>query len=105
MILPPHITPLGKKRPSGSARTPIYALVGNPNCGKTTLFNSMLGQIRPDAGRIELAYRSALGRGPTARERALAGEFLRALGGDAPVEGWAQLHQAIFASVDFRYLH
>ena len=43
MVLPPHITPLGKKRPTGSDRTPIYALVGNPNCGKTTLFNALTG--------------------------------------------------------------
>ncbi len=57
------------------------------------------------AARIDLAYRAALGRGPTANERSLASEFLRAAGGDAPLEAWAQLHQAIFASVDFRYLN
>jgi hypothetical protein len=57
-----------------------------------------------DSARIELAYREALGRAPTVKERTLAAEFLRTAGGDAPVEAWAQLHQAIFASVDFRYL-
>ncbi len=43
--LPPHVaaaTP--RKRPLGAAdRTPVYAMVGNPNCGKTTLFNALTG--------------------------------------------------------------
>jgi ferrous iron transport protein B len=42
--LPAHITPSARRRaaPTGD-RTPIYAMVGNPTAGKTTLFNALTG--------------------------------------------------------------
>jgi hypothetical protein len=64
-----------------------------------------------DDARIERAYRRALGRPPTERERVLARQFVNDGEGDATAEGaarleaWSQLHQALFASVDFRYLN
>ena len=43
MTLPPHIALPGKKRVVATDRTPVYAMVGNPNSGKTTLFNALTG--------------------------------------------------------------
>ncbi|HVA47235.1 MAG TPA: DUF1553 domain-containing protein [Pirellulales bacterium] len=67
-----------------------------------------------DAGRIELAYRLALGRRPSAKEASRIEAFLkdyrRTLGkqGDGDhVRGaaWASVCQALFASAEFRYLY
>ena len=62
-----------------------------------------------DAARIELAYRQALGRPPTAAERAFALMHVGAApadgAGDGGVESFAGLYQALFSSLEFRYIN
>jgi branched-chain amino acid transport system ATP-binding protein len=42
----------------------IFGVIGPNGSGKTTMFNSVLGQIRPDAGRILLKGREITGLSP-----------------------------------------
>ena len=42
----------------------IFGVIGPNGSGKTTMFNSVLGQIEPDAGRIELNGRDITGKSP-----------------------------------------
>ena len=45
--MPPTFAPSSGPPPApkvpGATRLPTYALVGNPNCGKTTVFNALTG--------------------------------------------------------------
>jgi len=54
----------------------------------------------PNAGRVRLAYRLALGREPTEDEADMALEFV----GQVESGAWAALMHSLFASVDFRTL-
>jgi hypothetical protein len=71
----------------------------------------LLSETSDDQERIEHAYRLALGRSPTGSERRIASSFLTRAEdvGDgestSPDEAWALLFQALFASIDFRYVN
>jgi hypothetical protein len=59
-----------------------------------------------DAKRIDRAYRIALGRLPTEKERAIALRFVSDAGTPAQrLAAWERFHQALFASIDFRYVN
>ncbi|HQU45043.1 MAG: hypothetical protein B7Z73_08010 [Planctomycetia bacterium 21-64-5] len=58
-----------------------------------------------DRGRVERAYRQAVGRLPTSLELDAALRFVSPSGGRPPLEAWSQFWQVLFASLDFRYLN
>jgi hypothetical protein len=68
------------------------------------------GTGHDDAGRIDRAYRRTLGRPPTPREVQVARAFLdqsedAADGASlSPADAWALVFQALFATIDFRYV-
>ena len=67
----------------------------------------LLAETSDETRRVGLAYRRTLGREPSAAERALAGKHLSRAreAGAAELEAWTELMQALFGSVDFRYLN
>lgn len=57
--------------------------------------------VLPEAERLDSAFRRTLGRAPSAAERQKCASFL---GASPSLEAWAQLHQTLFACIDFRYI-
>ncbi len=57
----------------------IFGVIGPNGSGKTTMFNSVLGQITPDAGRIELNGSDITGLGPMALNRRGVGRTFQTL--------------------------
>jgi hypothetical protein len=55
-----------------------------------------------DAARLHAACVRLLGRPPSEKETALFQRFLQSA--SSPEQAWKQIHQALFASLDFRYL-
>jgi hypothetical protein len=57
-----------------------------------------------DAGRLNRAYRTTLGRSPTPRERELALRYVQETPATERITGWERVYQVLFACVDFRYV-
>ena len=57
----------------------IFGVIGPNGSGKTTMFNSVLGQITPDAGRIELNGRDITGKSPLQLSRMGVGRTFQTL--------------------------
>jgi branched-chain amino acid transport system ATP-binding protein len=57
----------------------IFGVIGPNGSGKTTMFNSVLGQIRPDAGRILLKGREITGLSPRALNQRGVGRTFQTL--------------------------
>jgi branched-chain amino acid transport system ATP-binding protein len=57
----------------------IFGVIGPNGSGKTTMFNSVLGQITPDAGRIELNGKDITGESPMQLNRLGVGRTFQTL--------------------------
>jgi branched-chain amino acid transport system ATP-binding protein len=57
----------------------IFGVIGPNGSGKTTMFNSVLGQITPDAGKIELNGRDITGLSPLELNRRGVGRTFQTL--------------------------
>ena len=57
----------------------IFGVIGPNGSGKTTMFNSVLGQITPDAGSIELKGRNITGLSPLELSRRSVGRTFQTL--------------------------
>ncbi len=57
----------------------IFGVIGPNGSGKTTMFNSVLGQIAPDTGRIELNGSDITGKSPMALNRLGVGRTFQTL--------------------------
>jgi len=57
----------------------IFGVIGPNGSGKTTMFNSVLGQITPDAGRIELKGQDITGLSPLQLNRRGVGRTFQTL--------------------------
>ena len=57
----------------------IFGVIGPNGSGKTTMFNSVLGQIAPDAGRIELNGKDITGKSPMALNQLGVGRTFQTL--------------------------
>lgn len=104
--------PIGQRNVSTVAPQALY-LMNHPfviEQAKLAARRTLAATDRNEDARITEAYRSTLGREPSARERELAQQFLAggegsAIGRTVRVDLWAQFHQALWACVDFRYLN
>jgi branched-chain amino acid transport system ATP-binding protein len=57
----------------------IFGVIGPNGSGKTTMFNSVLGQIRPDAGQISLSGKNITGLSPMELNRRGVGRTFQTL--------------------------
>ena len=96
--------PLGQRNVSTVAPQALY-LLNHPFVAARAraAAEQTLSHCGDDTQHIVDAFRETLGREPSAHELEKCLRFLRSAP-DRSVDTWTQLHQALFASLDFRYL-
>jgi hypothetical protein len=100
----------GRRNVSTTATQALY-LMNNPFVLDQARAAARTLLARPgltDTAALDIAYRTVLGRTPTATERQAVQRYLAAGGGerDDPAKraaAWERVYQALFASLDFRY--
>jgi len=102
-------TCMGRRNTSTVATQALY-LLNNPFVMEQARRAALAALAVPgldDAARLDRAYRAALGRLPTQRERQLALAFLNEAGNAVAerVAAWERLYQTLFACIDFRYVN
>jgi hypothetical protein len=97
---------MGKRNVSTVATQALY-LMNSPflmeqarHAAKAALASSV-----GDENRVERAYRVTLGRLPTPREKEIALEAVSGKMNAEQLAAWERLYQALFASIDFRYVN
>ena len=63
-----------------------------------------LASSSSDEERLVNAFRNALCRMPTQKERAIFAELIASATGERRTEAWSQVYQTLFGCLDFRYL-
>ncbi len=103
---------VGGRRNVSTVATQALYLMNNPFVMDQARYAAARALAWPrldEAGRLARAYRLALGRPPTARERKLALAFVQEGGEKATAEqrlaAWARFYQVLFACMDFRYVN
>jgi hypothetical protein len=96
---------IGRRNVSTVATQALY-LMNNPFVGEQARQAAQELLAVPylgDTGRVDRAYRLALGRLPTPSERDIALKFV--VGANDKATAWGRFYQALFACIDFRYLN
>ncbi|MDP7009910.1 MAG: DUF1553 domain-containing protein [Verrucomicrobiota bacterium] len=94
------------ERTTSSVPTQALYLMNSPfvrEQAKVATQRLLREKLADDSTRVERAYRLALGRNATSREREIILTFLKEE--NDPDKAWIQVFQGLYASLDFRYLN
>ena len=95
--------PIGQRTSSTVAPQALFFLNSSFVAEQAEAASALTLATEGDAqARLHAACLRLLGRPPSAKETTLFQRFLQTA--PTPEQGWRQIHQALFASLDFRYL-
>jgi hypothetical protein len=95
---------VGGRRNASTVATQALLLMNGPFVLDQARHAARVTEGMDDAARVERAYRVALGRPPTGKEREVALGFVRGAKEGKRAASWERFYQALFGSIDFRYV-